>query len=51
MTRAAFLALSHDDLIDLILGGQARIEAQAEQISSLYQKLEVPTLVEDSRIG
>jgi transposase len=29
VTRAALLALSHDELIDLILAQHARIEAQA----------------------
>ena len=39
MTRAALLALSHDDLIDLILAEHARIEAQARQISRLIARV------------
>ncbi len=39
MTRAALLALSHDDLIDLILAQHARIEAQAGQITALTARV------------
>jgi hypothetical protein len=39
VTRAALLALSHDDLIDLILAQHARIEAQAGQITALTARV------------
>ncbi len=39
MKRADLLSLCHDDLIALILGQQAQIEAQAQQISSLPARI------------
>ena len=39
MTRAALLALSHDELIDVILAQRARIEAHAQKISSLIARV------------
>jgi len=39
VNRAALLALSHDDLIALILAQHAQIEAQAQQISTLTARV------------
>ena len=39
MNRAALLSLSHGDLIALVQGQQAQIEAQAQQISVLTARI------------